>query len=272
MVVPPVMKTALWAAALRARSANDPQSLVADPFAIRLIGEDGLAEGLAYEQKHGAGIHMLRRTRLFDDLILRIIGERSVGTVLYPGSGLDTRPYRLALPASLTWIEIDFPNVLNWKAQALAGHDPACKLIRAPADLTKPHAVQEAVKDIPTEGKCLIVMENLLHYLDGLQTQNFFQDIRSFGSANMVLVDIGSPALPTSTLGKVMFGELEKAGSQRAGIADIAAFAGHAGYRVLQSFPLFALRGAPDSWKETAPWYVSRAKQDLLRIVVLERI
>ncbi|RIL01082.1 hypothetical protein DCC77_00890 [Candidatus Uhrbacteria bacterium] len=183
------------------------------------------------------------------------------------GNGLSARCFI----ASLTWIEIDFPNVLNWKAQALAGHDPACKLIRAPADLTKPHAVQEAVKDIPTEGKCLIVMENLLHYLDGLQTQNFFQDIRSFGSANMVLVDIGSPALPTSTLGKVMFGELEKAGSQRAGIADIAAFAGHAGYRVLQSFPLFALRGAPDSWKETAPWYVSRAKQDLLRIVVLER-
>lgn len=271
MALPPVMKTALWAAALRAREVKKPHALVADPFAIHLIGEDGLAEGFAYEQKHGGGIHMLRRTRLFDDLILRIIGERSIGTVLYPGSGLDARPYRLTLPASLTWIEIDFPNVLNWKAQALAGHDPACTLVRAPADLAKPHAVQEAVKDIPTEGNCLIVMENLLHYLDGLQAQNFFQDIRSFGLANIVLADIGSPALPTSALGKAMFGELEKAGSQRVGIADIAAFAGHAGYRILQSFPLLALRGAPDSWKETAPWYVSRAKQDLLRIVVLER-
>jgi O-methyltransferase involved in polyketide biosynthesis len=45
-------------------------------------------------------------------------------------AGLDTRPYRMALPSGLQWIEVDLPDLLVYKAEALAAETPVCTLQR----------------------------------------------------------------------------------------------------------------------------------------------
>ena len=52
------------------------------------------------------------------------MGEGEVDAVLNLAAGLDTRPYRLELAATLRWIEADLPGINESKAQALAGEKP----------------------------------------------------------------------------------------------------------------------------------------------------
>lgn len=52
------------------------------------------------------------------------------------GSGLDTRPYRLELSPSVLWIEVDYPDLIQYKNTRLDNEKPHCKLKRIPADLS----------------------------------------------------------------------------------------------------------------------------------------
>jgi O-methyltransferase involved in polyketide biosynthesis len=63
------------------------------------------------------GWSLVVRICVIDELILRSIEQEGIDTVLNLGAGLDTRPYRLSLPSSLHWIEVDFPAILNYKEQ-----------------------------------------------------------------------------------------------------------------------------------------------------------
>src|SRR2546421_8552615 len=79
---------------------------------------------------------MIVRTAVMDELILRGIARDRVDTVVNLAAGLDTRPYRLPLAPSLRWVEVDFPDVIAYKQQQLAGERPACALEHIGADLT----------------------------------------------------------------------------------------------------------------------------------------
>jgi len=56
--------------------------------------------------------------------------------VLNLAAGLDTRPYRLALPATLPWVEADLPEMIDEKEKLLANETPACSLSRMKVNLT----------------------------------------------------------------------------------------------------------------------------------------
>ena len=56
-------------------------------------------------------------------------------------AGLDSRPYRLELPASLQWIEIDLPEIVDPKRQILSSEKPRCQL-----EVITQHLGDEAVR------------------------------------------------------------------------------------------------------------------------------
>ena len=58
------------------------------------------------------------RTRVIDSFVQQLIAG-GVETVINLGAGLDTRPYRLDLPASLRWIEVDLPQIIDLKEARL---------------------------------------------------------------------------------------------------------------------------------------------------------
>ena len=75
------------------------------------------------------------RTVIIDNLIKRAIAE-GVDTILNLGAGLDTRSYRMTLPKSLRWVEVDYPHVIELKEARLADEEPRCRLDRIKLDLT----------------------------------------------------------------------------------------------------------------------------------------
>ena len=130
-----ISDTARWVATYRARETDRPDALFRDPFARRLAGERGEQIAAAMPNVAGTDWPFVMRTALFDRFIAGEV-ERGVDTVLNLAAGLDARPYRMALPASLTWIEVDLPDLLAYKSEVLAADRPVCRLERVPLNLS----------------------------------------------------------------------------------------------------------------------------------------
>src|SRR3954471_5714637 len=105
-----VSDTALWVAHYRGQEAARPAPAFRDPLAARLAGERGAALAAAMGNAPLMSWAMVLRTTALDRLVMGAI-ERGAQAVLNLGAGLDTRPYRLTVPAALRWVEVDFPGV-----------------------------------------------------------------------------------------------------------------------------------------------------------------
>src|SRR5580704_3087018 len=101
-----VSDTARWVAYFRARETERSDALFRDPYAERLAGERGfqIANTLPEGNKHEWA--WVARTYLFDEFLF---GEIQGGSdlVVNLAAGLDARPYRMQLPATLRWAEVD---------------------------------------------------------------------------------------------------------------------------------------------------------------------
>ena len=131
-----VSDTAFMVAAYRALESERPDPLFRDPLAARLVGEHGRYI-VAHLPRWTSLVSwsVVIRTHIIDRLIAAAIAE-GMDTILNLGTGLDTRPYRMELPASLRWIEVDFPAVIDLKESQLAGETPRCQLKRAQLDFS----------------------------------------------------------------------------------------------------------------------------------------
>src|SRR5215470_19659701 len=103
-----VSDTALWVAMYRALESERRDAHFRDPYARRLAG----ARGEAMLRALGARAPswpMVVRTCLFDEELMRLVRDPGLGVVLNLAAGLDARPWRLPLPAPLTWVDVDLP-------------------------------------------------------------------------------------------------------------------------------------------------------------------
>lgn len=159
-----VSDTALLIASCRATESDRPDAFVRDPFAKRLAGERGLAMFRALPHPEIVGFGMAVRTRFVDELLLEALSASGVGTVLSVGAGLDTRPWRLELPSTLRWIEVDFSAVLDYKDNLMSTETPRCRRERLIADLNDP-AQRRAIYTVAGSAPSLMITEGLLMYL-----------------------------------------------------------------------------------------------------------
>ena len=112
------------------------------------------------------------------DRLVHMALARGVDTVINLGAGLDTRPYRMDLPPSLRWIEIDFPQVLDYKRARLAEDEPICDLQRIPADLSRDADRQELFARLGAETRqALTLSEGVVGYLSNAQNARLSRDL-----------------------------------------------------------------------------------------------
>src|SRR5215467_10320969 len=101
-----ISDTAKWVATFRADESERPDAVFHDPFARRLAGEKGeeIANKIGFSKENSWSF--VARTFLFDEVIKQHV-EQGCDMVINLAAGLDARPYRMQLPPSLQWIEID---------------------------------------------------------------------------------------------------------------------------------------------------------------------
>ena len=149
-VITHVSDTARWTALYRATESARADALFRDPLAERLAGEQGRAIVAKTAVTSRSGWWLVARTKIIDDAIAEAIAN-GCDRVLNLAAGLDTRPYRLDLPADFQWIEADLPALLAEKTQLLADQAPRCRLTRSAVDLADPVA-RDAFFDTALDG------------------------------------------------------------------------------------------------------------------------
>jgi methyltransferase (TIGR00027 family) len=190
-----ISDTAIWAALYRARETARPNALFRDPFARPLAGERGdhIAAAMRSHDEHEWAWVM--RTVLFDRFITEQV-ERGADMVVNLAAGLDARPYRMPLPAALQWVEVDLPDLLDYKESILRGEKPACALERVRLDLADAAARRDLFGRLAGRAKkALIVTEGLLIYLTEAEVGSLAEDLAGPESFQRWVLDVASPGL-----------------------------------------------------------------------------
>jgi methyltransferase (TIGR00027 family) len=188
-----VSDTALAVAFARALETERPDALFQDPFARRLAGELGPQIYQQIQGDRSIGWLVTTRTCILDELILHHI-QQGVGTILNLAAGLDTRPYRMALPPTLRWIEVDLPDLLAYKQEKLIGAEPICTLETIALDLTNPEQRQQLFAKVNSDSKrVLVITEGLLVYLTSKQVASLASDLSRQPNFSGWLTDLVSP-------------------------------------------------------------------------------
>jgi O-methyltransferase involved in polyketide biosynthesis len=102
----------------------------------------------------------------------------------------------MALPTTLRWIEVDLPELLAYKDEALAGEQPRCVLERVPLDLADVPRRRALFAQIGASAKrVMIVSEGLLIYLSTEEVAALAADLATPASFHYWAFDVVSPGL-----------------------------------------------------------------------------
>jgi methyltransferase (TIGR00027 family) len=190
-----ISDTARWAAYFRAQETKRPDALFRDPYAERLCGQHGvdIANTLPDGNKHAWA--WVTRTYLFDHFLTQEL-QQGVDLVLNLAAGLDARPYRMKLPSSLQWIEVDLPGILAYKEEILAGEKPTCALERIRLDLADVNARRALFASLNQRAKKILInTEGLLIYLSAEEVAALARDLAAGGNFQRWIMDLSSPGL-----------------------------------------------------------------------------
>lgn len=178
-----VSDTAFAVAHYRAAETERPDALFRDPLASVLAGDHGQKMGAAFPMPHIVSQIVVIRTCIIDDFIRQAISQ-GVDTILNLGAGLDTRPYRMDLPESLLWIEVDYPRVIDFKNERLAAQKPRCKLERVALDLANVPERRKFLAAANARAKKLLVLtEGVVSYLSEEDVASLAEDLRALDRA-----------------------------------------------------------------------------------------
>ncbi|MEA2560056.1 MAG: hypothetical protein QOH06_1560 [Acidobacteriota bacterium] len=196
MAIENVSDTARWVAVYRAMETARPDAIFRDPFADRLAGErgreilEGMAQGRAYAWP------MIVRTAVFDEIILDAVENKKVDLVVNLAAGLDARPWRMPLPPSLHWVDVDLPGILNYKTGMLQDEAPVCRYEAVTADLTDTAVRRELFSRLGAgSSRALVLSEGLLVYLTPEDVATLAADLHAQPSFQEWMIDLASPQL-----------------------------------------------------------------------------
>lgn len=189
-----ISDTALWVACFRARETERPDALFRDPYARKLAGERGEQIATVTAKAHPDWPYVARTLR-FDQIIREQI-QQGTDLIINLAAGLDTRPYRMELPPSLQWVEVDLPEIMNYKEGILRGEQPHCAFERVRLDLSDVPARQKLFQELSRRGtNVLAITEGLLGYLDRDQVLALGRDLAAQPTFRNWAIDLCSPGL-----------------------------------------------------------------------------
>ena len=190
-----ISDTARWVAFFRAEESKRPDAVFHDRFARRLAGEKGeqIANAIEFSRKNSWSF--VARTYLFDEFI-KLHVEQGYDMIVNLAAGLDARAYRMQLPKTLKWIDVDLPAMITYKNEVLKNEKPNCELRSIALDLADRKARLELFQQLNKEcKKALVVTEGLMIYLTYEQAAELSMDLSAQNHFHRWIFDLASPAL-----------------------------------------------------------------------------
>jgi methyltransferase (TIGR00027 family) len=202
--MPPVIDTARWAAAQRARESERPDRLFLDPLAATLAGEEGriaLQLSEKYNPRHEDTANYISiRIRFFDD-IAQEGAAHGIRQIVLPAAGMDARAYRLPWPEETTFYELDHSELLAIKEKILEQQTlaPKAKRVTIGADLKEDWARRVVDSGFAQDERSIWLIEGLFYYLDEPAVHHVLKEVSALAAPGSVLVtDMVSQSFLTS--------------------------------------------------------------------------
>src|SRR5437660_967 len=149
---------------------------------------------------------------LFDQFLLREVRE-GAELVVNLAAGLDARPYRMQLPATLQWMEVDLPEIISYKEGILRKDRPKCRLERIPMDLSDLATRRSYFRELNRLARKIVVLsEGLPIYFTPEEVGSLARDLSTGSHFRSWIIDLTSPGqlkLMQRTTGK----QLSEAGA-----------------------------------------------------------
>jgi len=282
MPIENISDTARWVAYYRAMEMRRPDAIFRDPYAERLAGSAG--ESIVDTMASGRQMAwaMIVRTKILDEIILDAVKSRGADLVVNLAAGLDARPWRMDLPASLRWVDVDLPGILNYKTQTLSAEKPVCRYEAVTMDLRDRAERQALFAQLGRDARrALVVSEGLLVYLSPEQVTELSADLAATPAFRWWLFDLGNPWVLKTM--KRMWGKTVTAGNAPFQFAPAEGpdYFAPQGWRpvTVRSIGIEARRldremKIPFVWKLLMPLMPGKVKEqmrDATRFVLLER-
>jgi methyltransferase (TIGR00027 family) len=190
-----ISDTAFWVATYRAMESERPDALFKDPYAELLTGQHGKDIVQQLGKSARSSWFLVARTCILDNWILKLIETEKIDTILNLAAGLDTRAYRLKLPPTLRWYDVDLPDILTYKDNALKGHKPTCEFESVKLDLSKLAERRAFFARVNESAKnTLIISEGFLMYLTPSIAAALAEDLAHYSSFRFWLAEMIGPA------------------------------------------------------------------------------
>jgi len=213
-----ISDTAFLVAAYRALETERSDALFQDPFAKKLVGQKGMKIVDSLAEGRTSSWFLVARTCILDQWILKIIKDENIDTVLNLAAGLDARAYRLELPQTLRWYDIDLPEISSHKEAILKNDKPKCDYHLVKMDLANQSERARFFAEVARGSKkTLIVSEGFLMYLTPTQASELAQELAQHSPFRFWLAELLGPV--QLALIKIKWGKQFKAANSEMAFA-----------------------------------------------------
>jgi methyltransferase (TIGR00027 family) len=191
-----VSDTARWVATYRAMETARPDAVFRDPYAERLASEKGRAITNSMKRGRQMAWAMITRTFVIDELVTKAVKGDGVDLIVNLAAGLDARPWRMDLPASLRWVDVDLPGILDYKLGIIGNEKTKCRYEAIRVDLTDSAKRQAVFQQLGSSStRALVISEGLLIYLESEEVRGLAKDLAAAGGFKWWIADIAHPRL-----------------------------------------------------------------------------
>jgi O-methyltransferase involved in polyketide biosynthesis len=173
------MLATLYARALDSRAANSVLHDDEADRAIRRIDYDFAKTGI----KATTAVGVAARGKTLDDWTREFLAGHPNATVLHLACGLDTCVHRLGPPASVRWVDVDYPEVIELRERLLP--TPAGDYRMVGSSVTSDEWLEQVPADRPT----VAVFEGLSMYLTKEAGKRLVQRITGRFPSGQLLFD-----------------------------------------------------------------------------------
>jgi methyltransferase (TIGR00027 family) len=191
-----VSDTAIWVAHYRAVESERPDALFRDNLAGVLAGSRGreIADSVKRPSPFSQWAVVIR-TVIIDGIIQKLVSD-GVDTVINLGAGLDTRPYRMKLPETLHWVEVDYANIIDHKHGLLRSEKPGVNLERIALDLSDIKQRRDLFSRLNAKAQnALVLTEGVIPYLTEDQVASLAKDLHGLKNVHGWIAEYYSPQI-----------------------------------------------------------------------------
>ncbi|MEZ5426814.1 MAG: class I SAM-dependent methyltransferase [Pyrinomonadaceae bacterium] len=152
------------------------------------MNEEGLRILEAFRDETSPNASTIARHRLIDDLLRRELQDDPDLTTVLIGAGFDSRAYRLG---GGIWIELDEPQVIDYKNERLPAADCENELHRIPIDFST-GSLEEKLSPFSNRGPVTIVIEGVFGYLEEEEIGTLLQTLHRLFPRHKLICDLMS--------------------------------------------------------------------------------